>query len=154
METAFLALVNYGTAGLLLVYNVQAFLCMRKKEQGRKKTTAIAMKTEIAAIFALCFFTLYLRTGEARYLLLFGVQLVTYGVIDYVYKRLYPKMSGLLFDHMRYCMLASGKNRSKVCIYDAVPIVNGHVGEQTYIRNTCVVHEHIDTSEAVFDVGE
>lgn len=100
METAFLALVNYGTAGLLLAYNVQAFLCMRKKEQGRKKTTAITMKTEIAAIFALCFFTLYLRTGEARYLLLFGVQLVTYGVIDYVYKRLYPKMSGLLFDHM------------------------------------------------------
>ena len=100
METAFLALVNYGTTGLLLAYNVQAFLCIQKKEQGRKKSTAIAMKTEIALIFALCFFTLYLRTGETRYLLLFGIQFVAYGVIDFVYKRLYPKMSGLLFDHM------------------------------------------------------
>lgn len=100
METAFLALVNYGTAGLLLAYNVQAFLCMRKKEQGRKKSTAISMKAEIALIFALCFFTLYLRTGEVRYLWFFGIQLAIYGVIDYVYKHLYPKMSGLLFDHM------------------------------------------------------
>lgn len=100
METAFLALVNYGTAGLLLAYNVQAFLCMRKKEQGRKKALAIAMKVEIALMFALCFFTMYLRSGETRYLWFFGVQLVAYGVIDYVYKRLYPKMSGLLFDHM------------------------------------------------------
>ncbi len=100
MKTAFLALVNYGTAGLLLAYNVQAFLCMRKKEQGRKKAAAVAMKAEIALMFALCFFTLYLRSGEGRYLWFFGIQLVAYGVIDYVYKKLYPKMSGLLFDHM------------------------------------------------------
>ena len=100
MKTAFLALVNYGTAGLLLAYNVQAFLCIRKKEQGRKKTVAIAMKAEIAVLFALCFFTLFLRSGEMRYPGFFGIQLLAYGVIDYVYKRLYPKMSGLLFDHM------------------------------------------------------
>ena len=100
METAFLALVNYGTAGLLLAYNVQAFLCMQKREQGRKKFLAVAMKAEIALIFALCFFTLYLRSGEGRYLVFFGVQLVVYGILDFVYERLYPKMSGLLFDHM------------------------------------------------------
>ncbi len=100
METAFFALVNYITAGLLIAYNVQAFLCIRKKEQGRKKTVAIAMKTEIALVFALCFFTLFLRSGEGRYVLFFGIQFVAYGVIDFVYKRLYPKMSGLLFDHM------------------------------------------------------
>ena len=91
MKTAFLALVNYGTAGLLLAYNVQAFLCIRKKEQGRKKTVAIAMKAEIAVLFALCFFTLFLRSGEMRYPGFFGIQLLAYGVIDYVYK---------LFDHM------------------------------------------------------
>ena len=100
METAFLALVNYMTAGLLLAYNVQAFLCVCKKEQGRKRAVAVAMKAEIALIFALCFFTLFLRTGELRYLLFFGIQFVAYGVIDFVYKKLYPKMSGLLFDHM------------------------------------------------------
>ncbi|MBR6537766.1 MAG: FtsW/RodA/SpoVE family cell cycle protein [Lachnospiraceae bacterium] len=100
MGTAFLALVNYGTAGLLLAYNVQAFLCMRKREQGRKKSLAVVMKAEIALIFALCFFTLYLRSGEGRYLLFFGIQLVIYSILDYVYERLYPKMSGLLFDHM------------------------------------------------------
>ncbi len=100
MKTAFLALVNYGTAGLLLAYNVQAFLCMRKKEQRRTKAVAVAMKAEIALLFTLCFFTLYLRSGEGRYLLFFGVQLAVYGVIDYVYKKLYPNMSGLLFDHM------------------------------------------------------
>lgn len=100
METAFLALVNYMSAGLLLAYNVQAFLCMRKKEQERKKTTAIVMKIEIAVIFALCFFTLYLRSNEVKYLLFFLIQLVAYGVIDFVYRKLYPKMSGLLFNHM------------------------------------------------------
>ena len=66
METAFLALVNYITAGLLLAYNVQALLCVRKKEQGRKRTVAIAMKAEIALIFVLCFFTLYLRSGSGE----------------------------------------------------------------------------------------
>lgn len=100
METAFLALVNYITAGLLLAYNVQAFLCVRKKEQGQKKTVAIAMKAEIVLIFALCFFTLYVRSGEAKFLLFFCIQTVAYGGIDFVYKKLYPNMSGLLFDHM------------------------------------------------------
>jgi len=100
METAFLALVNYITAGLLLAYNVQAFLCVRKKEQGRKRAMAIAMKAEIALIFVLCFFVLYLRSGEGKFLWFLCVQLLVYGGIDFVYKRMYPKMSGLLFDHM------------------------------------------------------
>ncbi len=100
METAFLALVNYISAGLLLAYNVQAFLCIRKKERERKKMTAIVMKIEIAAIFALCFFTLYLRSDEVRYLLFFLIQFTVYGVIDFVYGKLYPRMSGLLFNHM------------------------------------------------------
>lgn len=100
METAFLALVNYITAGLLLAYNVQAFLCVRKKEQGRKRAVAIAMKAEIALIFVLCFFTLYLRSGEGKFLGFLCVQLLVYGGIDFVYRKLYPKMSGLLFDHM------------------------------------------------------
>ena len=111
MRTAFLALVNYGTVGLLLAYNVQAIVlglrdrrqmydCGGKKEQVRTKAIAIAMKAEIALIFALCFFTLFLRTGEVRYLLFFGVQFAAYGVIDFVYKKLYPKMSWMLFNHM------------------------------------------------------
>ncbi len=104
METAFLALVNYITAGLLLAYNVQAFLCMtrnaRKKEQGRSKAVAIAMKAEIALIFVLCFFTLYVRSGEEKYLWFLFIQMLVYGGIDLVYRKLYPKMSGLLFDHM------------------------------------------------------
>lgn len=100
METAFLALVNYGTAGLLIAYNVQAFLCVQRKEQSQKRAVSAAMKAEIALIFALCFFTMFLRSGEGRYLLFFGVQLAVYGVLFFVYKRLYPKMSGLLFDHM------------------------------------------------------
>lgn len=104
METAFLALVNYITAGLLLAYNVQAFLCVagngRNMEQRGRKAVAIAMKAEIALIFVLCFFTLYVRSGEGKYLLFFCVQAIVYGGIDFVYKKLYPKMSGLLFDHM------------------------------------------------------
>ncbi len=100
METAFLALVNYITAGLLLAYNVQAFLCVRKKEQGRKRAVAIAMKAEIALIFVLCFFSLYLRSGEGKFLGFLCIQLLVYGGIDLVYKKLYPRMSGLLFDHM------------------------------------------------------
>lgn len=100
METAFLALVNYFTAGLLLAYNVQAFLCVRKNEQRRKRAVAIAMKAEIALIFVLCFFTLYVRSGEGKFVWFLGIQLLVYGGIDFVYKKLYPKMSVLLFDHM------------------------------------------------------
>ena len=100
METAFLALVNYMTAGLLLAYNVQAFHCVRKKEQRRSKAVAIAMKAEIALIFVLCFFTLYVRSGAGKFLAFLCVQLHVYGGIDFIYKKLYPKMSGLLFDHM------------------------------------------------------
>ncbi len=104
MKTAFLALVNYITAGLLLAYNVQAFLFairnVRNKEQRRSKAVAVAMKAEIALIFVLCFFSLYLRSGEGKFLGFLCVQLLVYGGIDFVYKKLYPKMSGLLFDHM------------------------------------------------------
>ena len=100
METAFLALVNYMSAGVLLAYNVQAFLCVRKKSEVRSKATAIAMKLEIAVIFMLCFVTLYLRSREIKYMLFFLIQLAAFGVIDYVYRKLYPKMSGLLFNHM------------------------------------------------------
>ena len=64
METAFLALVNYITAGLLLAYNVQAFLCVRKKEQRGRKAVAIAMKAEIALIFILCFFDVDCRFNK------------------------------------------------------------------------------------------
>lgn len=104
METAFLALVNYITAGLLLAYNVQAFLCvkekMQQKEQTRKRIVAIAMKAEIACIFLFCFFTLFLRSGEGKFLWFPLVQLLVYGGITFVYRKLYPRMSGLLFDHM------------------------------------------------------
>jgi len=100
METAFLALVNYCSAGLLLAYNVQAFLCIPKKGESRKKAAAIAMKLEIALILGLCFFTLYLRSGSVKFLLFLLVQVIGYGVIGFVYKKLYPRMSGVLFDNM------------------------------------------------------
>ncbi len=100
METAFLALVNYILAGLLLAYNVQAFLAVRKTEYGRKKAIGIAMKAEIAAIFTLCFLVLFLRTGQLRFLVFCLVQLLIYGGITFVYKKLYPRMSELLFHHM------------------------------------------------------
>ena len=66
METAFLALVNYMSAGLLLAYNVQAFLCMYKKTGKRSRGTELAMKLEIGAIFTLCFLTLYLRSDDIK----------------------------------------------------------------------------------------
>lgn len=100
METAFLALVNYILAGILLAYNVQAFLSVRKKEYGSKKAVSISMKAEIAAIFTLCFLVLFLRTGQSRFLLFYLVQLFVYGGITFVYKKLYPRMSELLFHHM------------------------------------------------------
>lgn len=100
METAFLALVNYVLVGLLLAYNVQAFLCVRKNKEQRTIVGKIAMKAEIVAIFTLCFLVLYLRSTEGKYLLFFLIQLVAYGVITFVYQKLYPRMSGLLFDHM------------------------------------------------------
>lgn len=100
METAFLALVNYSTAGLLLAYNVQAFLALRKKEERRGRAARIAMRAEIAAIFTLCFVVLYLRNGAVKYLAFLLLQLLAYGVITFVYKKLYPRMSSLLFDHM------------------------------------------------------
>lgn len=100
METAFLALVNYMSAGLLLAYNVQAFLCMYKKTGKRSRGTELAMKLEIGAIFTLCFLTLYLRSDDIKYLLFFLIQLAAFGVIDFVYRKLYPKLSGLLFNHM------------------------------------------------------
>jgi len=100
METAFLALVNYILVGLLLAYNIQAFLCIRKSEEQRGRIFRIAMKAEIAIIFVLCFLTLYLRSKEASFLWFALLQFVTYGVITFVYKKLYPWMSVLLFNHM------------------------------------------------------
>ncbi len=100
METAFLALSNYMLVGLLLAYNIQAFLCIRKSEEQRGRIFRIAMKAEIAVIFVLCFLTLYFRSQEVRYLWFALLQLATYGVITFVYKKLYPRMSELLFNHM------------------------------------------------------
>lgn len=100
METAFLALGNYILVGLLLAYNIQAFLCIRKSAEDRGMWFRIAMKAEIAGMFILCFLTLYLRSDEVKYLWFSLLQLVTYGVITFVYKKMYPRMSELLFNHM------------------------------------------------------
>lgn len=100
MQTAFLALVNYGLAALLLVYTVQAFLCVRKNEEQNGIVCRIVMKAEVAALFTLCFLTLYVRTGEAKVLYFFLIQLAAYGTITFVYKKLYPRLSELLFNHM------------------------------------------------------
>ncbi len=100
METAFLALVNYILAGLMLAYNVQAFLVLRKKEERRGRAVRIAMKAEIVAIFMLCFLVLYGKTGSGKFVTFFLIQLATYSVITFVYKKLYPRMSELLFNHM------------------------------------------------------
>ena len=100
METAFLALVNYLLVGLLIAYNVQAFLAVRKKGEVRAKAARIAGKAEITAIFVLCYFVLYLRTGSVRYLFFLIIQLAAYSIITFVYSRLYPKLSELLFDNM------------------------------------------------------
>lgn len=100
METAFLALGNYILAGLLLAYNIQAFLCIRKSTEERGLWFRVVMKAEITGIFVLCFLTLYLRSEDGRYLWFALLQLLTYGVISFVYKKLYPRLSELLFNHM------------------------------------------------------
>jgi len=100
MQTAFLALVNYILTALLLAYNVQAFFAVRKKAETRSRAVRIAMRLETALIFALCFLVLYLRSGSKNYLYFFLIQLAAYSVITFVYKKLYPRMSELLFDNM------------------------------------------------------
>lgn len=100
MQTAFLALVNYFLAALLLAYNVQAFRAVWKRTEQRHRGVRAAMKIEVAAVLVLCFFTMYLQTGEKNYLWFCLIQLAAYGVITFVYQRLYPKLSELLFDNM------------------------------------------------------
>ncbi len=100
METAFLALVNYILVGLLLAYNVQAFLAVGKRRVKTRTVNAVARKAEIATVLILCFVTLYLRSGEGKFLLFLIVQLMAYGVVSFVYYKLYPRLSVLLFDHM------------------------------------------------------
>ncbi|MCH5273792.1 MAG: FtsW/RodA/SpoVE family cell cycle protein [Lachnospiraceae bacterium] len=100
MQTAFLALANYILAALLLAYNVQAFLSVRKKAKPDGKVIRAAMKIEVAAIFCLCFLVLYLRSGSTKFVYFFLIQAAAYGVITFVYKELYPRMSVLLFDNM------------------------------------------------------
>ncbi|MDD6034600.1 MAG: FtsW/RodA/SpoVE family cell cycle protein [Lachnospiraceae bacterium] len=100
MQTAFLALVNYILAVLLLAYNVQAFLSARKKEELRGNRFQWLMMLEVLAVFTLCFVVLYIRSSEVRYIYFFLIQVAAYGIITFVYKRLYPRMSCLLFDNM------------------------------------------------------
>ena len=100
MQTAFLALVNYILTALLLAYNVQAFFAVRKKTETRSRTVRVVMRLEAALIFTLCFLVLYLRSGSKNYLYFFLIQLAAYSVITFVYKKLYPRMSELLFDNM------------------------------------------------------
>lgn len=100
MQTAFLALVNYILAALLVTYNIQAFRAVKKREEKRRKVVRVAMKAEVAALLLLCFFVMYLETGAGKYLWFCIVQLVTYGSITFVYQKLYPRLSGVLFDNM------------------------------------------------------
>lgn len=100
MKTAFLALVNYALATVLLVYVVQAFLCVYKKKEQNGLMCRLVMKAEVAMLFGCCFLTLYICTGEARVVYFFLLQLAAYGTITFVYKKLYPRMSELLFHHM------------------------------------------------------
>lgn len=100
MQTAFLALVNYFLAALLLVYNGQAFYAVIKKEEKRRKSVRVAMKCEVAAVLVLCFFVLYLQSNDLKFVWFGLIQLTAYGVITFVYQKLYPRLSGLLFDNM------------------------------------------------------
>lgn len=100
METAFLALVNYMITGILIVYDIQALQSMHRKDEYRSPRRRVAMKLEMISIFALCHLTMYLRTREIRYWGVFFLLLFTFAGLSQAYHRLYPKLSGLLFDQM------------------------------------------------------
>lgn len=100
MQTAFLALMNYILAALLLVYNGQACYAVIRKEEKRCRSMRTAMKAEVAAVLVLCFFAMYLKSGKLSFVWFCLLQLAVYGVITFVYQRLYPGLSGLLFDNM------------------------------------------------------
>lgn len=120
MKTAFLALVNYILAAVLIAYNVQAFISVRRKTEMRKKVARAVMKFEIAAIFTLCFVVLYLRSGSELFLYFFLIQMAAYSVITFVYKKLYPRMSELLFDNMLLLLCVGSVMLTRLDFYGAV----------------------------------
>lgn len=100
MQTAFLALVNYVTTALLIVFNCQSFLTLKRHKESRGLRLRVWMKIEMISIFTLCFTTLYIRTGDPHYLGFLVMQFLFNTGITIAYRKLYPKINGLLFDQM------------------------------------------------------
>lgn len=120
MQTAFLALANYILTVLLLAYNVQAFCTVIGKEGKKHKRVRIAMRAEVASVLVLCFFVLYLESERQEFLWFGLMQLVTYGILAFVYQKLYPRLSELLFYHMLMLLCIGSVILSRLDFFGAV----------------------------------
>lgn len=113
MNTAFLALGNYFITLLLFAFDAQTFWCLYRQEEP-KGWKSIVRKVEMVAIFVLCYHTLYLRTGEVWFYWFFVIQLAAYALLSVAYRKLYPKLSGLLFDLMLLLLGVGGVMLSRL----------------------------------------
>lgn len=99
MVTVITELSKYVIIFFFAFYVISGFLGMGL----RKKGLFVYQKVFLFLIQALAYLTLYLKSGEEKYIITYGCQLALMIVLMGAYRVLYPKMSVLIINNM--CML-------------------------------------------------
>ena len=100
MKTAVAVLSGYANIVLLFLYIIQAFLVCKSSEKTENAALVHCMAVEMYMIHFLCYLTMYIRMGESRILFFYLLQLCLFLTMGFLYQRLYPNMSKVLFRNM------------------------------------------------------
>ncbi len=103
MQEYFIQLSKYIITILIALYTFQSFLVFRFKEEHQRKGIYIIQEILFFLIQFTCFYTLYLKSGDADYLFFYAFLQVFFFSAMILTRMIYEKINRLLLNNM--CML-------------------------------------------------
>ncbi|MCR5793106.1 MAG: FtsW/RodA/SpoVE family cell cycle protein [Lachnospiraceae bacterium] len=105
MENIVVQVSKYVIIFLVMVYSLYGFVVFRVRKQETKLLFYRHQMTLMYLMHLLCYLLLFVHFLDVKYIFLYLVQVVFFGVITWVYKKVYRNMSLLVLNHM--CFLLS-----------------------------------------------
>ncbi len=103
MEQYVVALSKYFIAIFLALYTYECFSVFRFREEEKRKGIYTRQIMLMFFVHFTCFLTIYVKTGELRYVFFYAFQQLAVFAVLVLFELLYPKLNRLIIHNM--CML-------------------------------------------------